>query len=86
MSCNKMNELQQNINLVACDFIRFHLIVTLKQNIKFVLASSPISLVYGFEWVESTSQLNEYFIKNYDEDSDIGYFLEANVKYPEKLQ
>ena len=29
--------------------------------------------------------LNEDFIKSRNEDSDIGYFIEADVQYPEKL-
>ena len=28
-----------------------------------------------FEWIEETSQFNEDFIKNYNEESDEGYFL-----------
>ena len=32
-----------------------------------------------------TSQFNEYFIKNYSEESYEGYFLEVDVQYPEKL-
>ena len=33
--------------------------------------------VNGFEWVEEEklSKFNEDFIKNYDESSDTGYFL-----------
>ena len=27
----------------------------------------------------------EYFIKNYDEDSNKGYFLEVDVEYPKNL-
>ena len=38
-----------------------------------------------FEWIEDTSQFNEDFIKNFNEESDEGYFLEVDVKYPEKL-
>ena len=41
--------------------------------------------VNGFEWVEELSQFNEDFIKNYDEDSNKGYFLEVDVEYPKKL-
>ena len=36
-----------------------------------------------FKWVEEKSQLNEIFIKNYNDDSDeYGYFLEIDVQYP----
>ena len=31
--------------------------------------------VNDFKWVEKTSQFNKDFIKNYNEDSDIGYLL-----------
>ena len=40
--------------------------------------------VDGFEWFEETCQLNEDFIKNYNEKSDEGYFLEIDFQYPEK--
>ena len=32
------------------------------------------------------SKFNEAFIKNYDEDSDKGYILGVDVKYPEKIR
>ena len=41
--------------------------------------------VNDFEWIKDTSQFNEYFIKNYNEKSDEGYFLEPDTQYPEKL-
>ena len=41
--------------------------------------------VNGFKWVEKLSRFNEIFIKNYNENSDIGYFLEVDIDYPEKL-
>ena len=41
--------------------------------------------VNNFEWIEDTSQLNKSFIKNYNEESDDGYFLEVDVQYLEKL-
>ena len=41
--------------------------------------------VINFEWIEDTSQFNEDFIKNYNEESDEEYFLEVDIQYPEKL-
>ena len=38
-----------------------------------------------FWWIEDISSFNEGFIKNYDEESDEGYFLEVDVQYPEIL-
>ena len=40
--------------------------------------------VDGFKWVEDLSQFDGSFIKNYDENSNKGYFLEVDVKYPKK--
>ena len=48
-------------------------------------AMSQKRLVNGFEWIEKLSQFKEDFIKNYDEDSNKGYFLEVDVKYPKIL-
>ena len=31
--------------------------------------------VDGFEWVEVLSKIDKDFIKNYDEDSNVGYFI-----------
>ena len=42
--------------------------------------------VNNFKWVKDASQLNEDFIKNYNEKGDKGYFLEVDVQYLEKLQ
>ena len=43
--------------------------------------------VNDFEWVENDdiSEFNEDFIKNYNENSDIGYILEVDVEYPRNL-
>ena len=41
--------------------------------------------VNNFEWIKDTSQFNEDFIKNYNEESDEGYFLEVDVQYLKKL-
>ena len=40
--------------------------------------------VNGFKWVKKLSKLNEYFITDYDENSNTGYFLEVDVQYPKK--
>ena len=41
--------------------------------------------VNNFEWLEDTSQFNADFIKNYNAESDEGYFVEVDVQYPENL-
>ena len=39
----------------------------------------------GFKWVRNKSRFNKDFIKSYNGDNYIGYFLEADVQYPGKL-
>ena len=34
---------------------------------------------------KNLSQFNESFIRNYEENSDTGYFLEVDIDYLEKL-
>ena len=41
--------------------------------------------VNGFKWVKHLSQFNKSLLRNYDQNSDIGYFLEAGIDYPEKV-
>ena len=41
--------------------------------------------VNNFEWIKDTSQFNKDFIKNYNEESDEGYFLEVDVQYLKNL-
>ena len=41
--------------------------------------------VKNFKWIKDTLQLNEDFIKSYNEEKDEKYFLEVDVKYCEKL-
>ena len=38
--------------------------------------------INGFKWENGLSRFNENFIKNYDENSDAGYFLEVDIEYP----
>ena len=40
--------------------------------------------VDGFEWLDDISEIDENFIKNYDEDSNVGYFIKAD-RYPKEL-
>ena len=47
-----------------------------------MLQKLPVSKL---EWIEDTSQFYKVFIKNYNEGSNEGYFLEVAVHYPEKL-
>ena len=41
--------------------------------------------VNSFEWIKHASQFSEDFIKNCNEESDEGYFLEIHVQYIKKL-
>ena len=38
----------------------------------------------GFKWIDN-NEINEEFIKNYNENDIKGYILEADVKYPKRL-
>ena len=42
--------------------------------------------VGSFKWVKNVSRIDEKFIKNYNENGDIGYFLKADFEYPKELQ
>ena len=41
--------------------------------------------VNGFKWVEDVLEIDEDFIKNCDENSDIGYFLKGDIECPKEL-
>ena len=39
----------------------------------------------GFLWAKNLNQYTSDFIKNYDENSDLGYLLEVDINYPKHL-
>ena len=41
--------------------------------------------VNNFDWTKDTFKFNEDFIKNYNKESDEGFFLEVDVEYLENL-
>ena len=43
--------------------------------------------INDFKWIkqEKLSKFNEDFIENYDENGNIGYFLEADIDCPKEL-
>ena len=41
--------------------------------------------VNGFKWENDLSKFTENFIKYYDENSDVGYFLEVDIEYLKQL-
>ena len=49
-------------------------------------AMSETLSVNGFVWIEDLSKIDQDFIRNYDKDSDEGYILEVDVKYPKNLR
>ena len=40
--------------------------------------------VHGFKWENDLSRFNENLKKNYNENSNVVYFLEVDVEYPNK--
>ena len=40
--------------------------------------------VNGFKWT-NIHKINEEFIKNYNENDNLGYILEVDVRYPKRL-
>ena len=60
-------------------------IIYLDANDLYGWAMSQKLPVDGFKWVKKLSKFNERFIKDYDENSNKGYFLEVDVKYPKNL-
>ena len=60
-------------------------LIYLDANNLYGLAMSQKVPVNGFMWDKDISEFNEYFIKSYNENRDVGYFLEIDVEYRKKL-
>ena len=50
------------------------------------LAMSKKFPVDEFKWVYDLSMFTEDFIKNYDEEGDVGYLLVVDIEYPKTLR
>ena len=46
---------------------------------------SKTLLVNSFKWEIDLLRFSEDFIKTYNENSDVGYFLEVDIEYPKQL-
>ena len=43
-------------------------------------------LLGGFKWIKNVSKIGEEFIKNYDENKNIGFFLKVDIECLKELQ
>ena len=41
--------------------------------------------VNGFKWVTKLDKFNEDFIKNCNENGNVGYFLDVDIEYPRNI-
>ena len=60
-------------------------LVYLDANNLYRWAISQKPLVGSFNWVKNVSKINKEFIKNYDNDGDIGFILKVDIEYPREL-
>ena len=65
--------------------IKSSVLIYLDANNLYGLAMFQKLPVDGFKWVAKLSKFSENFIKSYNGNSDKGYFLEVDVKYPKKI-
>ena len=61
-------------------------IIYMDANNLYGYAMSQKLSVDGLEWIENLSVIDEYFIKNYDEDRDVRYIIKADIQYPKDFQ
>ena len=76
------NKYMQNYNNKESSHIQY-----LDANNLYVWAMSQKLPLNGFKWLDSDNinEINEEFIKNYNENDNKGYILEVDVKYPKRL-
>ena len=74
-----MKDYNKNIESSYIEYLDVHNLYGLEMSQKL-----PVN---GFKWIEQKklSKFNEDFIKNYDENGNIVYFLEADIDYPKEL-
>ena len=70
---------------IECNSVVSSYRIYLDENNFYGYAMSQKLPVNGFKWEENIHKFNEEYIKNYDEDSNKGYFLEVDVEYPKHL-
>ena len=70
---------------IECNSVELSYLMYLDANNLYGWAISQKLPVNGFEWEKNIPKFHEYFIKNYDEDCNEGYFVEADVEYPKNL-
>ena len=76
------------IKILSATLLNLHIFIShmyLDANNWYGWAMSQKTPVNGFEWEQNIHKFNDDFIKNYDEDSNQGYFLEVDVEYPENV-
>ena len=80
---NANNKYMKNYNKdIISSYLRY-----LDVNSLYGWAMSQTLTINDFKWVEKSklSRFNEKFITNYNESSDIGYFLKVDADYPKEL-
>ena len=70
---------------IECNSVKLSYRIYLDANNLYGWTMSQKLPLNDFEQEENIYKFNQDFIKNYDEDSNQGYFLEADVEYPKKL-
>ena len=73
------NKYMKNYNNEESSYIQY-----LDANNLYGWAMSKKLSVNGFKWLDN-DEINEEFIRNYDENNDKGYILEVDVKYSKRL-